>query len=52
MIKSIVPYGASYRTRTAEMSTLLPSNTPALYFLKMSHGDNGRNMTARKYTSM
>lgn len=52
VIESIVPHGASYWTRTAEISTQLSDGTPASYFLKVSQGDNGRNMTVGEFASM
>ncbi|KAJ1324156.1 protein-ribulosamine 3-kinase [Microdochium nivale] len=51
-IESIAPHGASYWTRTAEISTIAPDGSPISYFLKVSEGDNGRNMTAGEFASM
>ncbi|KAF8860964.1 hypothetical protein BDZ45DRAFT_724247 [Acephala macrosclerotiorum] len=43
-IESIRPYGASYWTRTAEISTRMANGTPRSYFLKVSQSNNGKGM--------
>lgn len=52
IVEAIVPHGASYWTRTAEITTQLSEGTPASYFLKVSESDNTRNMTVGEYESM
>ncbi|PQE15600.1 Fructosamine Ketosamine-3-kinase protein [Rutstroemia sp. NJR-2017a BBW] len=51
-VESISPHGASYWTRTAEISTLLADGTPRSYFLKVSQGENGKGMVLGEFASM
>ncbi|TVY48641.1 Fructosamine-3-kinase [Lachnellula occidentalis] len=51
-IESIRPHGASYWTRTAEISTQMADGKPRSYFLKVSQGDNGKGMVLGEFASM
>ncbi|XMA18953.1 hypothetical protein WAI453_011744 [Rhynchosporium graminicola] len=48
----IRPHGASYWTRTAEISTKTADGSPRSYFLKVSQGNNGKGMVTGEYASM
>ncbi|KAL8940003.1 MAG: hypothetical protein Q9211_002482 [Gyalolechia sp. 1 TL-2023] len=51
-IKAILPYGASYWTRTAEIQTEQANGTPQSFFLKVTPNAIGRAMVSGEYQSM
>ncbi|OQE05100.1 hypothetical protein PENVUL_c027G07651 [Penicillium vulpinum] len=51
-IDGICPHGASYWTRTAEISTRMADGTSPSFFLKVSQGDTGWGMVSGEYASM
>ncbi|PMD62260.1 uncharacterized protein K444DRAFT_610362 [Hyaloscypha bicolor E] len=52
VVEDIRPHGASYWTRTAEISTHMADGTPRSYFLKVSQGNNGKGMVTGEFASM
>lgn len=52
VVEDIVPHGVSHWTRTARIATTQVDGSAASYFLKVSRGNDGRNMAAGEYTSM
>ncbi|KAM0806774.1 putative protein-ribulosamine 3-kinase [Seiridium cardinale] len=51
-VEGIIPHGASYWTRTAKISARKQDGSATSYFLKVSQGENGRNMAVGEYASM
>ncbi|KAL2036369.1 hypothetical protein N7G274_010916 [Stereocaulon virgatum] len=51
-VEDISPHGASYWTRSAEITTRKADGTPLSFFLKVSQGDTGWGMMLGEYTSM
>ncbi|KAJ5519085.1 hypothetical protein N7453_001507 [Penicillium expansum] len=51
-IDGICPHGASYWTRTAEISTRMADGSSPSFFLKVSQGDTGWGMVSGEYASM
>ncbi|KAK8136215.1 Fructosamine/Ketosamine-3-kinase [Apiospora sp. TS-2023a] len=50
--QDIIPHGASFWTRTAQIMTSQPDGTPMPFFLKVSIGDDGKGMMHGEYESM
>ncbi|KAJ5691580.1 hypothetical protein N7488_012315 [Penicillium malachiteum] len=51
-VESICPHGASYCTRTAEISARREDGSSISFFLKVSQGNTGRGIVSGEYASM
>ena len=51
-VKSIAPYGASYWTRTAEVSTVQADGADLSFFLKVAQHETGKAMVSGEFVSM
>ncbi|KAM0795981.1 Fructosamine kinase-domain-containing protein [Usnea florida] len=51
-VKGITPFGASYWTRTAEISTVQADGSDLSFFLKVAQHDTGKAMVSGEFVSM